>query len=112
MAHWIDPLRGKFWIEQWFGQRIDVGDAGCRLDWIIIGGESGPGARTFDVAWARNTVMQCRDAGVACFVKQLGSKPGQERDTIGDWHPWLLVDRKGGDMAEWPEDLRVREFPK
>jgi len=39
------------------------------LDWIIVGGESGPGARPFDVAWARSTVEQCKAAEVACFVK-------------------------------------------
>lgn len=43
------------------------------LDWIVVGGESGPGARPFDVAWARSTIDQCRDAGVRGFVKQLGA---------------------------------------
>lgn len=94
------------------------------LDWIIGGGESGPGARPFDVAWARSTIKQCRAAGVACFVKQLGSRPfaiegstaakswvdfSGPIDDCGGIHP---RDRKGGDPAEWPEDLRVREFPK
>lgn len=45
------------------------------LDWIVVGGESGPGARTFDVAWARSTVEQCKAAGVPVFVKQLGAQP-------------------------------------
>jgi protein gp37 len=43
------------------------------LDWVIVGGESGPGARPFEVAWARSIVQQCKTAGVACFVKQLGA---------------------------------------
>lgn len=43
------------------------------LDWIIVGGESGPDARPFDVGWARSTVKQCAAAHVACFVKQLGA---------------------------------------
>ena len=47
------------------------------LDWLIIGGESGPGARPFDLAWARTAIQECRAAGVACFVKQIG------RDIIG-----------------------------
>jgi protein gp37 len=91
-----------------------------RLDWIIVGGESGPGARPFDVAWARSTVEQCRAAGVPVFVKQLGAKPFSDEDRIshrGAQHPKslgfhrFLNDRKGGDWIEWPEDLRVREFP-
>lgn len=89
------------------------------LDWLIVGGESGPGARPFDIQWARNTIQQCCDAGVACFVKQLGAKPFgghslhkqiHHRSTDGNLY-LKFKDRKGGDMPEWPEDLRVREFP-
>jgi protein gp37 len=89
---------------------------GPRVDWLIVGGESGPGARRFDLAWARSVVEQCREAGVACFVKQLGSNPqcGSCLDGSVCWCGERLAyikDRKGGDMAEWPEDLRVREVP-
>ena len=45
------------------------------LSWVIVGGESGHGARPMDLAWARGLVGQCQAAGVACFVKQLGSEP-------------------------------------
>lgn len=94
-----------------------------RISWVIVGGESGPGARPFDIAWARSIVQQCAAAGVACFVKQLGANPGfwEERVTgnaYGDcdddstWHPFATSAGKGGDMAEWPEDLRVRQFPE
>jgi protein gp37 len=82
------------------------------LDWIIVGGESGPGARHFNIGWARQTVEECRDAGVACFVKQLGARPTHPPR---DGYPAVnlqLKDRKGGDMEEWPADLRVREFPQ
>lgn len=82
------------------------------IDWIIVGGESGPGARPFDIQWARNAIEQCKAAGVACFVKQVGSAPIFTWDPEQDAVPGgRLRDRKGGDMAEWPEDLRVREFP-
>lgn len=84
------------------------------LDWVIVGGESGPGARPFDLAWARSTVAQCRAAGVPVFVKQLGSRPTTEQRTrpAGE-SPWVLLRHpKGGNPAEWPEDLRVREWPK
>jgi protein gp37 len=85
-----------------------------RLDWIVVGGESGPGARPFDVAWARSTIEQCRVAAVPVFVKQLGARPYESvsEATRGMGGVGLaLRDRKGGDMAEWPEDLRVREWP-
>jgi len=85
------------------------------LDWIVIGGESGPGARPFDLAWARCTIADCRAAGVPAFVKQLGARPigerldGDGRASVND--PLPLTDSKGRDMNEWPEDLRVREWP-
>ena len=86
---------------------------GSRLDWIVVGGESGPGARPFDVAWARSTVAACREAGVPCFVKQLGSYPVvlNPMDPTS-FVPASLTHRKGGDPSEWPEDLRVREWPE
>ncbi len=76
------------------------------IHWVIIGGESGPHARPFDLEWALYTASQCASAGVACFVKQLGSRPIEE----GKAFP--TVDRKGGDPAEWPRILRVQEFPR
>jgi protein gp37 len=115
----------------------DFGDGGgpCLvpyLNWVIVGGESGPGARPFDLAWARSIVQQCKAAGVACFVKQLGSVPVMNE---AEWRslpltpilnvsnrrhapegsglvPLLTGNRKGGEPREWPEDLRVREFPE
>lgn len=84
----------------------------ARLDWIVVGGESGPGARPFVLEWARAIVQQCREAGTKVFVKQLGSQPVYAPATS----PSALIDlrlkhHKGGDMEEWPEDLRVQEWP-
>ncbi len=77
------------------------------LYWVICGGESGTGARPMDLAWARDVVRQCQSAGVACFVKQLGSRwASLERNEWG-----YRNNPKGGDPAEWPYDLRVREMP-
>lgn len=94
------------------------------IGFVVAGGESGPGARPCDVAWIRSIVEQCRSAGVACFTKQVGSRPmmGDVSDPGGwptndgpvDWDTGeiTLRDPKGGDPDEWPEDLRVREFPE
>jgi protein gp37 len=90
-------------------------------DWVIVGGESGPGARPCDIAWVRSIVEQCKSAGVPCFVKQLGAdvrcKPAEAWPAGTKWfvdgvNRVGLHDRKGGDPSEWPEDLRAREFPK
>jgi len=76
------------------------------LDWVICGGESGPGARPFNTDWARSILAQCGNAGVPCFIKQFGSH------VIQDGERRIKKDKKGGNMHEWPHDLRVREFPK
>lgn len=83
------------------------------LDWIIVGGESGPHARPFDIQWARDVIQQCRESGSKVFVKQLGSKPVRHlpNDLPSPYRPLELRDRKGGSMEEWPPDLRVRELP-
>lgn len=44
------------------------------MDWVIVGGESGPGARPMDPAWVIDIRDQCRSAGVAFFFKQWGGK--------------------------------------
>jgi len=66
------------------------------LDWVIVGGESGPGARRMDVDWMRAIVDDCTQAQVAVMVKQLGTVTG------GPHHH---------DIETFPEDLRRREYP-
>ena len=75
------------------------------LHWLIVGGESGPRARAFDIAWARALMAQCAGCQVPFFMKQLGARPydGARRFLCGDRH--------GGNPEQWPEDLRVRQFP-
>lgn len=95
------------------------------IDWLIIGGESGHGARPCDISWIRDIINQADSAGVSVFVKQVGSRPYEIADNgsavrswgeakvqrNGDFVQIHLQDKKG-DMNEWPEDLRRREFPK
>jgi protein gp37 len=57
------------------------------LDWIIVGGESGPGARPIDPDWARSLRDQCAASGVAFFMKQMDKK------------------------TPIPDDLLIRQFP-
>ena len=110
---------------------------GANRLWVIVGGESGPGARPCQTWWIRNIVRQCQQADVPVFVKQLGAHvldrndAGFEGDTPRSW-PMdtdyredldgfrdgyqgapvrIRLTKKGGDMTEWPADLRVREFP-
>jgi protein gp37 len=90
------------------------------LNWVIVGGESGKGARIHNLQWSRGLIEQCKAAGVAVFEKQLGSAPYSPQDRITHrgckekmpaGFSRYLNHSKGGDWNEWPEDLRVREFP-
>ena len=76
------------------------------LAWVIVGGESGAGARPFVIGWGKEIVRQCDSRGVAVYVKQLGSHPTNRE---GEPHPQRHS--KGGDWSEWPDELRRREFP-
>jgi protein gp37 len=93
--------------------------------WTIVGGESGPHARPFDLAWARSIRDQCSATGTPCFFKQAGSRPfdslvawkmnGRKepgRDYAIAMASLKLKDSHGGDLEELPEDLRIREFPR
>ena len=113
-----EPLLGQLML-----RRPIVPGSFPGLHWIIVGGESGPGARPCDVGWIRDIVQQCKAAAVPVFVKQLGSRPvGTKAEAQGGWessqfadpdarYERHLRDRAGRDMSEWPEDLRVREYP-
>lgn len=79
----------------------------AKFDWIIFGGESGKKARQCDQDWIREGVQFCREHGVAPFVKQMGSASRWS----GVAESFRFKDSHGGDWEEWPEDLRVREFP-
>lgn len=87
------------------------------IDWLIVGGESGSKARPCNMEWVRDAVQQCDAASVPIFVKQLGAKPcyfpGDEKTGYeGIPQPVWISDKKGGTPRDWPEDLRVRQFPK
>ena len=69
-------------------------DTNYKIDQVIIGCESGPKARLCSIEVIRDAVRQCKDAGVACFVKQIP-----------------LNGKCSKNPSEWPEDLRIQEYP-
>jgi protein gp37 len=81
---------------------LDLTELTNGLDWVILGGESGRGARPCELSWVRDLVDQCRAAGVAPFVKQLGSVWAREHHA---------ADAKGRMPEDWPADLQIREMP-
>jgi protein gp37 len=85
--------------------RIDPDLTG--IDWIVQGGESGnKAARPFHLEWARLMRDRCHDARVPFFLKQTG------RAAFENGQPYPTKHAKGGKPDEWPDDLRVREWPE
>jgi len=76
------------------------------IDWCIVGGESGPSAKPFDLGWARSIRDDCAKTGTALFVKQLGKCP------VENGQPLDLSDSHGGNWDEWPKDLQLRGIPE
>lgn len=140
----IEPLLGPVDLTSLTDREIPPNLDDClqghnAINWVIVGGESGPNARPMHVDWVRSIRDQCVEAGVPVFVKQLGANVWDRNDAgfDGDYpHEWpmdtdtddwhldparnyqgarcrvILGDRKGGNWSEWPEDLRIREFPE
>lgn len=98
-VHWVsyEPALGPVNFGPW------VND----LHWIVVGGESGAGSRPFDWRWAQNVVLSCHKTNTKVFVKQLGTKPIMKGSGMPKPKKY-----KGSDMAEWPQVIQVREYPK
>lgn len=80
------------------------------IDWLILGGESGPGARPLQPWWIADLIHAARQSGTAPFLKQLGSVWARDTTvagkTVAGWG-----DTKGGNPAHWPAQFRIREYP-
>lgn len=59
------------------------------IDWVILGGESGHGARPLDPAWVREIRDQCKSQGVAFFFKQWGGRTPKSHGNMIDGRQWL-----------------------
>lgn len=102
----IDHLRGtparvKFLsIEPLLGPIPDLDLTG--IHWAIVGGESGGSCRPMELEWVAGIRAACERQNVPLFVKQTGEKLARRLK---------LKSKKGGDPGEWPQELRVRQFP-
>jgi len=80
---------------------------GNAIHWVIVGGESGPGARECRYEWIERIVVDCRNFAIPVFVKQLGSNfSGYSFPT-----DWLRTDKKFGNIERFPTSIGIREYP-
>jgi protein gp37 len=108
----VEPMIGPVDLDRWLDAGYESGGpagwiAEPSIDWVVCGGESGPGARPFHLQWGIDLMGQCADAGVPFFWKQMGAH-------VIDLHGERikLKDGHGGNPSEWPSDLRIRQYPE
>lgn len=118
----LEPLLGEINIKQqlvkhWAVDKMYFVDGKqTSLDWVIVGGESGPIARECDIEWILDIANQCKLTGVPLFVKQLGSRPIYEFPKDFNKVRHILIDKsgigyKGNNFENFPDQLQFREFP-
>ena len=69
------------------------------IDWAIVGGESGPGARVMREAWVLEIREQCKQAGVAFFFKQWGGTNKKQSGRLLDGQTWDELPMQLGNVA-------------
>jgi protein gp37 len=89
-----EPLLGPVNIKPWLPTG-DPGDAGTPhfnesrgIDWVIVGGESGPHFRAIDPEWVRSLRDQCQSAAVPFFFKQWGGRTPKAGGRLLDGEVW------------------------
>lgn len=103
----LGPIVPNLCTSERYGGRCDNHPNGCpQLDWIVFGGESGTKARDCSIGDLSLGIYLAARRGIRTFVKQVGARPIELGLRL------KLKHKKGGDMEEWPSDLRVREFPE
>lgn len=107
----FEPLIGEIRLverDRRNGDLVLAGPGITDLDWAVIGGESGNETgkyryRVCEIQWIMNLIKDCKYIDIPVFIKQLGTHLSKQMG---------LSDRHGGNADEWPQHLRVRQFPK
>ena len=108
-VRWIsaEPLLGPVEMSRWLGNAPEEAGIceGPGIDWVVVGGESGPHARPMHPDWARSLRDQCTAAGVPFFFKQWGEWAPAPDDGFG--HRMVRLGRRSAgrlvDGRSWDE---------
>jgi protein gp37 len=96
----VEPLIGRV-------GEIDLGS----IDWVIVGGESGPNYRSLNLEWAREVREQCVRAGVAFFFKQVGGVRPKSGGRLLDGREWNQYPKRSLLLSEESKCVRDELFP-
>ena len=85
----LDTLAAVRWLslEPLLGP-LEIDNSLAGLDWVVVGGESGPRARPMEAAWARSLRNQCLCADVPFFFKQWGGQSAKSGGRLLDGRTW------------------------
>jgi protein gp37 len=109
IAHHRPDLRAFVVYDALRGYGGFSGNRMNRLDWVICGGESGPGARPMHPDWARSLRDQCEAAEVAFFYKQTGEWLHETQATADQWDP---IGAAARNIHLWPDGTMSLRFGK
>lgn len=90
---------------------LRLASEGPQPDWLIVGGESGPGARAMNAQWVRDVIADCRKVGAAPFFKQWGTFGNNPLVSSVNVEHLKVIDPhgKGGGLLD---GVVIREFPQ
>lgn len=98
--HWITRATSSIDYHQRTGGNPFVGE---RVDWVIVGGESGPGARPMHPDWVRSLRDQCQTSGVPFFFKQWGEYTPLSPLYLSDCKTELEMERCDSELHDWSD---------
>ena len=84
----LHELQPPGMARNWIDALSPTTPGGARVDWVIVGGESGRGARLMKPDWARALRDECQAAGVPFFFKQWGGVDKKEAGRLLDGREW------------------------
>lgn len=112
----IEPMLGEVDLNSVMGMLYPFPTGWQKLDWVVAGAETGPKRRPCKIEWIRSIRDQCQAAGVPLWIKGISGAICEQKCGYGIYsdHCWncKLKNKVSHDMAEWPEELRIRQRPE
>ena len=106
----MEPLLGNVDLNhtEWMSAFHTTPESPNRIDWVVVGGESGTNARSCNVNSITAIAKQCKEANVPVWVKQMG------KNSIGNtgYNVRPPNDPAWSKFENLPQNLQIREFPK
>lgn len=115
----VEPMLGPVDLGALHARKLGVSAERPYIDWVVCGGESGPGARPMHPDWVRGLRDQCVNAGVPFFFQQWGAfgpwidEDKANHDGLEKWgHIGIQPDGSYGDIAINPDSMLITNYTR